>query len=247
MTWVYLSPHLDDVVFSCGGLISDQTGRGENVEIWTLFAGDPPEGEIPSFAMLLHKVWDAGSNPVQVRREEDLKACRILGAEPVHFSIPDCIYRRSRVDGTPLYPGEEALFGGWDAEELSLLEELTYRFEINIPNQARIVVPLGIGNHVDHALTRQAARRLDRELIYYADYPYSREETGKMTLQVMRESREWDHAVISVSERGLFDWQRASGAYRSQISTFWLDEETLFNEIETYSLSMGGVTLWKQN
>jgi len=39
MRWIYLSPHFDDAVLSCGGLIFDQTCGGTAVEIWTVFAG----------------------------------------------------------------------------------------------------------------------------------------------------------------------------------------------------------------
>ena len=41
MRWIYLSPHLDDAVFSAGGLIYEQTQAGTPVEIWTIMCGDP--------------------------------------------------------------------------------------------------------------------------------------------------------------------------------------------------------------
>jgi LmbE family N-acetylglucosaminyl deacetylase len=33
MRWIYLSPHFDDAVLSCGGLIFDQAQAGTPVEI----------------------------------------------------------------------------------------------------------------------------------------------------------------------------------------------------------------------
>lgn len=246
MKWIYLSPHLDDAVFSCGGLILDQTRQGHEVDIWTIFAGDPPGEDLSEFATLLHKVWNAGPNPVRERREEDLEACRIVGARAVHFPYPDCIYRHSAVDGRSLYPGREAIFGGWDPEEADLIRSLVQRFEKDIPRNAQLISPLGIGNHVDHALTRQAAQRLGRELWYYADYPYAREKTGKESLRVMRNLRDWTEKVSGVSADGLAGWQQAMAAYRSQISTFWKDEQTLFQEILDYSCSQGGLALWKR-
>ena len=39
MRWVYLSPHLDDAVFSAGGLIYEQAQGGLPVEIWTYNLG----------------------------------------------------------------------------------------------------------------------------------------------------------------------------------------------------------------
>jgi len=40
MRWIYISPHFDDAVLSCGGLIWEQTHKGITVEIWTVCAGD---------------------------------------------------------------------------------------------------------------------------------------------------------------------------------------------------------------
>ena len=42
MRWIYLSPHFDDAVLSCGGVIFEQSRQGIQTEIWTIFAGSPP-------------------------------------------------------------------------------------------------------------------------------------------------------------------------------------------------------------
>ena len=54
MRWIYLSPHFDDAVLSCGGLIRAQSQEGLAVEIWTIFAGDPPPGPLSEFALKIH-------------------------------------------------------------------------------------------------------------------------------------------------------------------------------------------------
>ena len=36
--WIYLSPHLDDAVYSCGGMLWEQVQRGVQAEVWTIFA-----------------------------------------------------------------------------------------------------------------------------------------------------------------------------------------------------------------
>src|SRR5512138_3595051 len=96
MRWIYLSPHLDDVVFSAGGLIYDQVRSGLSVEIWTFMCGYVPEGDVSPFARLIHEQWGFSSaeETVRRRREEDKNAAAILGAGTVHFDFPDCIYRR---------------------------------------------------------------------------------------------------------------------------------------------------------
>ncbi len=49
MRYVYLSPHPDDAALSAAGLIHDLTQTGNAVEIWNLFCGFPPEGELSPF------------------------------------------------------------------------------------------------------------------------------------------------------------------------------------------------------
>ena len=94
MNWIYLSPHLDDVVLSCGGVICEQIKAGDKVQVWTICAGDPPENQLTLFAQDLHARWNTDNDAVSIRREEDQLACHLLGASPTHFNYPDCIYRR---------------------------------------------------------------------------------------------------------------------------------------------------------
>ena len=244
MKWSYLSPHLDDVIYSCGGLIWEQTLAGEAVEIWTICAADPPDEPLSPFAETLHQYWGLGKNAVHVRREEDRKASQVVGAVPRYFSFLDCIYRKSD-SGNYYYLSDQDLFGGLDPGEANLIITLTEELKDQLPAAARIVVPLGIGNHVDHDLTRKAASRLGKPLYYYADYPYARETEGKEILKFMGGSAEWEEEIFLISEKGSQGWQEASRSYQSQNPIFWENEEALKEEILAYSSSMGGVRLWK--
>ena len=244
MKTIYLSPHLDDAVFSCGGYIWEQTQMGVEVEIWTICAGDPPPGPFSELARSLHESWNLGENAVQIRREEDDAACRLVGAVPRHFSFPDFIYRFSP-QGKPYYQVGADLSGGLDPGEADLIEQIKTKLEQELPPAVNLIVPLGIGNHVDHELTRKAASRLGRNLVYYADYPYARELDGQEILRFMGGSREWKGTQLQVSEKGLDQWWVAACAYGSQLSTFWEDQEALRGEIKDFSTLLGGMTLWE--
>jgi len=244
MKWIYLSPHLDDVIYSCGGLIWEQTQAGEEGEIWTICAADPPGEPLSPFAETLHQSWGLGEGATRIRREEDRKASQIVGAVPRYFSFLDCIYRKSD-SGNYYYLSDHDLFGGLDPGEANLINTLTKELKDQLPANARIVAPLGIGNHVDHDLTRKAASRLGIPLYYYADYPYARETEGKEILNFMAGSTEWGEETFPISEKGSQGWQEASGSYQSQNPIFWETEEALKEEIKAYSSTMGGVRLWK--
>lgn len=244
MKWIYLSPHLDDVIYSCGGLIWEQTRAGQEVEIWTICAADPPGEPLSPFAETLHQNWGLGENAIQIRREEDRKASQVVGAVPRYFSYFDCIYRKSDL-GDYYYLSDHDLFGGLDPREAKLIISLTEELKNQLPAEARIIAPLGIGNHVDHELTRKAASRLGIPLYYYADYPYVRETGGIETLKFMAGSADWEQEIFLISEKGCQGWQEASQFYQSQTSIFWENEGALKEEIKAYSSTMGGVRLWK--
>lgn len=245
MDWVYLSPHLDDAVLSCGGLIWEQVRRGQAVQIWSICAGDPPSGVLSSFAESLHARWKTGREAMTLRRAEDQAACNLLGAKIRHFNIPDCIYRAAILSPsgnvTFLYPSEATLFGPIHPAETQLIEEVYVQIQTHLPPQVQVVSPLALGNHVDHQLVRLAAEDLGKSLWYYADYPYA-EQQGEHLME-MRVSG-WKLRIFQITEKGLNAWQEAILVYTSQTSTFWKDESRMRLAIEYYNSQSGGVGLW---
>ena len=144
-----------------------------------------------------------------------------------------------------MYTSENDIFGGLDPGEFALIDKLSGHLENELQDGARVVAPLGIGNHVDHELTRKAVNRLDIPLTFYADYPYASEDQGTEILAFMERSEEWQYRQIPISDNGLELWIQASRAFGSQISTFWADEKDLSLQIREFSSSMGGIKLWE--
>ena len=244
MKWIYLSPHLDDAIYSCGGLIWEQIQSGQEVEIWTICAADPPEDQFSPYAESLHQDWGLGKDAIKIRRDEDRDACQILGALPRYLSYLDCIYRKAP-RGDFYYQSDQELFGGLDPGELTLIDTLTGQLQDQLPLDAQLVAPLGIGNHVDHDLTRKAASRLEVPLYYYADYPYAMENEGKEIQGFLFGSMDWKEEIFPVSEVGILHWGEAARTYQSQTSIFWENESALKEDISEFSAAMGGVKLWK--
>jgi len=239
MEWIYLSPHFDDVALSVGGLLWEQSQAGERVSIWTICGGNPPSRDYSSFAESLHTRWETGTEAMQARRAEDVKACQHLGANFVHFDIPDCIYRRSPKTGKHLYASEESLWTPVHPDEEGLIIELAEQMQTRISEGTNVVCPLTLGHHVDHRLTRAAAERLGTPLRFYADYPYLLEANHLKILENL------DSTVIPISPGGLLAWQEAIAAYKSQISTFWNNLAEMQEAIRAYTWKMGGVKLYR--
>jgi LmbE family N-acetylglucosaminyl deacetylase len=167
---VYLSPHLDDAPLSCGGAIAEQTARGERALVVALCTAAPaPEGPFSALALEFHQEWGlAPDQVVAARLREERAALAALGADGLWAGMLDAIYRHPEA-----YPGRETLFGAPAADDPLLPAARSYleRLRARLP-EARFYAPLGVGSHVDHLLTHEAAAILGPGLIYYEDFPY---------------------------------------------------------------------------
>lgn len=240
MRWIYISPHFDDAVLSCGGLIFEQSHQGIPVEIWTICAGDPPPGPLSAMAQRIHDEWGTGTaeDTVVLRREEDAAAAAIVGAEICHFGVPDCIYRRSP-EGNLLYV--DGLSLSLDPLDVGLTAEIAAALAEELLLDDVVVCPLTIGGHVDHLLTRAAVELLRRPVLYYADMPYllkHPEALDPVVRGLVEES-------FTVTEKGLAAWQDGCAAYKSQISSLFPGMEQMRTDIRTYWGDRRQVRLWR--
>jgi LmbE family N-acetylglucosaminyl deacetylase len=236
-THAYLSPHLDDVALSCGGRIWQQTRAGERAVVVTVFAAAPrPDARLSPYARELHARWGQSAEAVQSRQEEDLQALALLGAEPLHWSYTDCIYRRAPGGDFP-YASEGALWGEIDPSEGSLVRELADRIgALPLLPGGTLYVPLAVGRHVDHRIVRQAAESAGRPLVYYEDYPYA--EDREAVEAAMADGR-WKAELLPLSQEALQRKIAAIARYRSQISTFWGGAANMAAAVRAFAERMG--------
>jgi LmbE family N-acetylglucosaminyl deacetylase len=229
MTHLFLSPHYDDAVYSCGGTIYQLTQQGETVIILTLMSGNLPL-PLPDTPIIrdVHQRWEAGDNPVLTRRTEDEHAVRIVGADVLYTDVPDCIYRVSH-SGEALYPTEDSLWGTIHADDpapqqlrsLALPQPLTM-----------IYAPLGVGNHVDHKIVREWAVDLAKQypVRFYTEYPYLRESEKVEQAKSAFTGRLHSEDVI-LTQAAIQIKIDAMAAYQSQISSFWQDRSAIAEEV----------------
>jgi len=240
---VYLSPHLDDAVFSCGGLIARQSSGGDEVQVVTIFAGDPPVGELTPFAYDLHRRWGGEGSPMGLRRAEDLVACARLGASVVHLSFADAVYRRA-ASGEALHPDSESLFAAPSVEEQALVEVIAETLERSIGPAAEVYLPLGIGGHVDHLMTRRAGERAGRALWYFRDVPYTLRESARLAEPPPAGVSD---ALVTLAEAEIEMWAIGAAEYHSQVSSFWADDESLDADLRAYHDRFGGLPLLRRS
>jgi LmbE family N-acetylglucosaminyl deacetylase len=242
---VYLSPHLDDVVLSCGGTIYRQVRAGERVLVVTFFAGSPEDDSLTAFARELKARWGGAEDPVAVRRREDLAALAVLGAEGLHLPFLDCVYRQDPRTGEALYPQEESIFGevhpaeaGWHRELLAALEA-----RLGSLDGAKMYAPLTVGHHVDHILVQRLAFALLRrgaQVLFYEDYPYAGDTQAVEAVLRTWPELCWSSETLFFSEEALRAKQEAIARHASQISTFWANLEDMRRAVRAQALRVGG-------
>ena len=238
---VFLAPHPDDAVLSCGGWIHQLAQNGERPLVITLFGGDRSEGApLSDFARSLQDRWQLGDDAPARRRDEDRAACDCLGCYLIHLSFADAAYRADE-NGQPLYASEDAIFGA--IREASIIDRVAeaLRLRVQRVSNPRLVIPLTAGLHVDHVITRSAAERLNEDAIYYEDYPYA-EQPERMThvwgnAEDARD--EWASESIGLSEDALHAKIEAFLRHRSQISTFYRDNEDVAQRMRAYVAQVG--------
>ena len=243
---VILSPHLDDAVLSCGGQIYLKTAAGQSVLILTLMAGEPTELSLSPYAQSLHDRWQLKSNTVAMRRREDKVAIQFLGADFLHWGIPDCIYRREPQTGEPCYTSDKAILGEINQYDSKIIDHIAERLR-SLPQCKQLFVPLGVGNHVDHQITRLAAEQADcGEPIYYEEFPYAIDSEALAKI-IDKNRTAWRAETISIPEKALAAKIKAISAYVSQLSSFFVDLDDLDHQVRIYAQTVGGERYWHRN
>ena len=234
---LYLSPHLDDAVLSCGGLIRRQVTSGTPVLVVTVFAGEPQHAELSAYAAQTHSRWGKATHPTTVRRKEDRSAMNLLGAEYLHLAYADAIYRFSQ--DSFLYSSDQELFGPIHPSESRLLSRLAEIIAgLHTSRDETVYAPLAVGNHVDHQLVRDALLSLQAhssQIVFYEDYPYV-DRPGALTGALrMLGTQEWESEVQLLDEQCLKAKITAIAAYQSQMATLFEGDKTMALRVREYS------------
>ena len=241
MRYIYLSPHLDDAVLSCGGIILNQRKAGIPVEIWNWMCGIPADDlPLSDLARSVHAEWELDSvkEVYAARLAEDRQAAARVDAAVRNFNFLDCIYRRTE-DGAILYPDE--IFVPPHVNDDALVSEIAAQINGNLRPGDVLVAPLGIGKHPDHVIVRRAAEQTGHPLCYYADIPYTiwyPDQFAEHTARFVSE-------LMPVSTEELAGWQDAVAAYASQMMPLFLNEEMMRTAIRRYWEPEQGTQLFR--
>jgi len=234
---LFLAPHFDDAVLSCGGTIHKLTAAGEYVTVLTAMGGSPEPGRIPDTPIVreLHARWEQGNDPVKARVQEDEDAVGGLGAVALHLVVwTDCIYRMAR-GGKPLYPTNEAIFGDVASDDPAA--KLLPTVVPPLATSPRYVyAPMGVGHHVDHQIVRDWGIALKKQnpsiaLKFYEEYPYMQDKAAGERALSFFSTRQFPLQLkidmVQLTEADVAAKLQAISLYKTQISSFWDSTETM--------------------
>ena len=167
-----VSPHLDDAVLSAGGHLAARIARGDEVVVYTVFAGlaAPPYS---ATALRVHEQWGLAADPVGHRRAEDREAVAALGAVAVHGPFLDVLYRRDRAGGWLIESRDRLTGSTVDEPDLEREAAATIAALLRDRTPDLLLTCAAVGGHVDHLRTRDAVLAAGTAAWLWEDMPYA--------------------------------------------------------------------------
>ena len=168
-----VSPHLDDAVFSAGGLLAGLVSAGADVHVVTVFTASVPGPTGFALACQTDKGLAADVDYMALRRAEDDAALAAIGAVGVHLPLREAPHRGYDCAAAlfgPVAEGDEDCPAAVGAALAAVLDD---RFGGAVD---LLLGPQALGDHVDHRHVRTAVDDLAHHrglpLARWADTPY---------------------------------------------------------------------------
>ncbi|MFD7812758.1 PIG-L deacetylase family protein [Streptomyces sp. NPDC059785] len=166
-TAVAVGPHLDDAVFSVGGVLALLSRAGWRVTVVTCFTASVADPCPFALSTQLDKGLPADVDYMALRRAEDRAAQRGLGTlAPVHLPLPEAPHRG--------YGSPSELFRPPRPDD-DVETELRRLLGRHLASADLVLAPRAIGDHVDHLLTARAVAAVapPARTAWWRDLPYA--------------------------------------------------------------------------
>lgn len=180
---VFISPHLDDAILSCGGLMLELARKTELtvINVFTATHNGP-------YTLSARKFLQASGNYsnanklYEARVTEDRQALSKLGVNVTNLGIADALFRTKPKQSllgkilpefNHVYPTYKWHITKSVNKTDPALADVRKQLEKVNQKKTVVFVPYGIGNHVDHQLVSNVSKNLFQRLVLYSDFPYN--------------------------------------------------------------------------
>ncbi|MFF5258045.1 PIG-L family deacetylase [Actinomadura viridis] len=233
MSRVLLSPHPDDAVWSCGGMLGRWAAEPGGLTVVNVFDGPGMEA----------------------RRAEDARALARWPLSVRGLGFTEAA-RRHGCDGRPLYPTPLARRRPRHRGEDRLVAEVAAALVPYLRDASEVLVPLARRTHVDHEIVREAAAyALDGSVsvgavpagasgvrvTWHEEFPYA--PPRRVPAGLAAEEHPAD----------LGEWLAAALEYRSEVTAMFGDAERFARALRRHARSgatdgnggTGGTAVWR--
>lgn len=222
---LFLSPHLDDVAFSCGGTLIRLVEEEWDVCLCTVFTASVTDPGGFALACQLDKGLSPEADYMALRRAEDQEFAR-------RARVRRCLHLPYREAPHRGYNSAPDLFAGIHEGD-EIWREIAVDLQ-GLSSFHEIFAPQGIGNHVDHLQTVLAVKHagLEDRCTWYQDTPYA--------------IRNPNAPASGLLPRGLFSWKsgidldrkvESCAAYTTQVPFQFGGETELRHRLESFHRS----------
>jgi LmbE family N-acetylglucosaminyl deacetylase len=225
-----IAPHPDDAALSLGGTIAQLANvTAAPPTIVTVFAASPEA--LSPFARAYHDEHGLAGDVVARRRSEELRSAAVLGARVVFLPYVEVLYR----DATALDSAFGALASG--DHELAAAVAVDLAECEAVRAALTIALPLGIGCHRDHVVTRlagelAAVRTAPAALVYYEDLPYAARGAPEQWARLVPASASpW---LVPLDDAAWARKCEGVACHESQLRILWPRNKTFRSELGSY-------------
>lgn len=179
---IFISPHYDDAILSCGELISQIAGK-TNVKIINVFTRAHEKPYTLSARQFLKSSHISDANKLYLEREkEDKKAFSTFTVSVTNLNLEDALFRRKKrktflgrflPEFDHLYPTYRFHVIKKISKQDYAIVDLKEKLKIFNKKNTLVFVPSGIGNHADHLITRIVSEDIFDNIVLYSDFPYN--------------------------------------------------------------------------
>lgn len=208
MKFVFVSPHYDDAIGSCGCLIGYLANNGYETEGLTIF-GEKCKESISNFANTILSFCGL-SNGVLERKLENKQACKILNTVDRNLFFQDAIFRQF-FEERWLYNSFQELFSSIKNEDLLLqtdiLSEMINRYS---KENTILFFPSAKRGHVDHIIVNKVGiqlKKMNYHTNFYNEFIYNQNYISNEAIVKYR---------LEFTENDLYRKITAMMAYKSQ-------------------------------
>jgi len=239
-TSIFISPHLDDAVLSCGGTLAQLAQLRAEVLLVTVFTADQREdAPLSRLAQQFHTEWGGDGKPYRMRRQEDRTVAEHLGFKYKWLDFLPASYRYREI-----LHFDEFYSTGFDPETDASFEQVRDALSRVIAEHPDAIVfaPLGLGYHRDHLLVYQALEEVKSKkptvgkYYYYEDYPYA--ATANLQKRLSELGSDMKSLSIDISDT-LEERVHMIRMYASQVRGLFSDPEQVFDKVLAYATRVG--------